>query len=449
VSRSFLSPDSRPVADPPLDALVKAVIPAAEERTDPKAPAKAGPRPRVSAARTKASEERPKEVVVGLGKRASALVEISFPRGKVSGTAFCIDKSGLFVTNSHVVEMLAEVQGDLRLVLDIGLNTQRSVSARVRRADTELDLALLEAPADARFTTLELGDDATLTETAPVFAFGFPGGQDTRYGREQYPASAVIAGKVTRFHGPRERLDGIEFDGQINKGQSGGPLLDGSGRVVGVEVATLEGKSQNLAIPVSRLRDFLAAPGISFHPPALSYPDRSRRVKWSIKLEPAKAGARVPEGLTVQVTIANGKDDRRTSQAKQAADGTYQVEVTPVPIEPRAPVRAIEALVQARKGTDVVASYWRRIDLAGAPAPPVAANGRVEPEFYVIRTIRRPPTFGPYGPRVPGIRGLGPFGPGYGGLGRSTPGIDPFRRGVPGLGAPQESIIVVVPGGSR
>ena len=304
--------------------MAKTTIPETEKRPEPKAaqaPPRAATRIPVPPVKAKPLAERPREVIVGLGKRASALVEITLPRGKVSGTAFCIDKSGLFVTNSHVVEVLAQVEGDLRLVIDIGLETQRSVAARVLREDTELDLALLEVPADPRLATLELGDDVTLMETAPVFAFGFPLGERTRYGREQYPSSTVISGKVTRFHGPTKRLDGIEFDGQINKGQSGGPLLDATGRVVGVEVATIEGKAMNLAIPVSRLRDFLAAPGIAFHPPALAYRDRWRPVTWSIKLEPPKAGGTVPDGLSVRVTVAVSKEDRRTCEARRAPTG--------------------------------------------------------------------------------------------------------------------------------
>jgi hypothetical protein len=333
-----------------------------------------------------------------------------------------------------VIERLFQAAGRLQLVLDIGLTTQRTVAARVLRADDDLDLALLEVPADPRFTPLDLGDDRSLSETAPVLAFGFPLGTATRYGREAYPNCSVISGKVTTFHGPRSKLDGIQFDGQINKGQSGGPVLDASGRVIGVAVATIEGKAMNLAVPVSRLSDFLTAPGIAFDPSALSYQTRSRPVSWSIKLEPARTGGTVPDDLSVHVTIGHSKEDRRTCEAKRAPDGTYRVEVTPVPSDPPMPVRAIAALVEARKGTEVLATVHRVIELGGAPAPPMAADEEPEPGVYIL-TLRRPPMFGPFGPRIPGYGGFGPRIPGYGGLG-------PIR---PRIGAPRESYILVVP----
>jgi S1-C subfamily serine protease len=392
------------------------------------------PVPGIPASNPKDVSDQVRERIIERGKRASALVEVSIPGHEISGSAFCIDKAGLFVTNAHVIEKLFQAMGRLQLVIDIGLNTQRTIPARVRRADDYLDLALLEVSADERFTTLELGDDLSLSETAPVLALGFPLGKAPRYGREEYPNCSVISGKVTTFHGPRLKLDGIQFDGQINQGQSGGPVLDASGCVIGVAVATIEGKAMNLAVPVSRLSDFLAAPGIAFDPPALSYQTRTRSVSWLIKMEPAKTGGPVPDNLSVHVTIGHSKEDRRTCEAKRAPDGIYRVEVTPVPSDPPTPVRAIAALVEARKGTEVLATVHRVIELAGAPAPRITAKQKAEQEFYIL-TRPRPTMFGPFGPRIPGFGGFGPQLPGYSGHGPMGPRI----------GAPRESYILVVP----
>jgi S1-C subfamily serine protease len=388
LARNFLGPNARRIPD---------AAPPAVGRLGSQAQPQAA---RVSPMPPEASRPA-RAVVIDLGKRASALVEVTGPDDQITGSAFCIDRSGLFVTNAHVVEDLVEGKGGVRLVLDIGLSTQRQVEAKVRRADDYLDLALLEVPADPGLETLGLGDDRTLSETAPVLAFGFPLGQSLQYGREQYPNCTVISGKVTAFHGPRERLEGVQFDGQINEGNSGGPVLDESGRVIGIATATVPGKSINLAVPVGRLREFLDAPGVVFQPSALPYSQRSRAVRWSIKLEPAKPGAVVPDGVTVHVTIAHGKGDRRTAVATHQPDGTYKVEVIPVPRDPGPPVRAIEALVEAKKGAEVLATVHRVIELEGAPG--LLAWRAAEPEYYIIRTLPRPPMFSPYGPRIPGF----------------------------------------------
>jgi S1-C subfamily serine protease len=231
----------------------------------PKSPSRPGTDPR---------RDRPPEVVVGLGKTASACVEVSLPRQEITGTAFCIDKSGLFVTNAHVVWKLYFTQGRLRLVLNAGLESQRFVAAKMRRVDDRLDLALLKVEADPGLEPLELGNDRTLIETAPVLAFGFPLGRTMAGGGPGYPNCSVVSGRVTALHGPKERPDGIQFDGQIAPGMSGGPVLDASGRVIGVSKATIPGQSTNLAIPVGRLREFLAASGIALEPQAVSHRDR-------------------------------------------------------------------------------------------------------------------------------------------------------------------------------
>jgi S1-C subfamily serine protease len=75
-------------------------------------------------------------------------------------------------------------------------------------------------------------------------------------GQEAYPNVTVIQGRITTLYGPRERLEGVQFDGQINPGHSGGPVLDAKGRVIGVAVATIEGRSMNLIVPVGRPSPF-------------------------------------------------------------------------------------------------------------------------------------------------------------------------------------------------
>ena len=298
----------------------------------------------------------------------------------------------------------------------------RIVHAKVRRVDDYLDLALIDVGVVAGLTALDLGREDELSLTAPVLTFGYPFGEKLRVGTEAHTPITVIASRITALHGPRNRLEGVQFDGQINPGNSGGPVLDASGRVIGVAVATIPGKAMNLAIPVGRLSEFLSAPGVRFNPPDLTYRDRSKPATWSIKVEPAKAGEKLPEGLTVNVTIGHSKGDERSREAKPVGDETFTVEVTPVPSDPAAPLRAIEAWIEAKQGSAVLAAIRRRIELVGAP-PIVADNSQVEREIYIIRTLPRPPMFSPFGPRMPGLGGLGRRMPGLGGLGLGRPDL--------------------------
>src|SRR5438105_609767 len=99
---------------------------------------------------------------VELGKQATALVEVAGAQGQATGSAFCVDQSGLFITNAHVIEGAAGEEGRVRLVVDSGLATQRILPAKVLRHDDDVDLALLQVNARTGLTPLELGRDSDL-----------------------------------------------------------------------------------------------------------------------------------------------------------------------------------------------------------------------------------------------------------------------------------------------
>jgi hypothetical protein len=287
--------------------------------------------------------------LVAAGKKATVLVEVS-PRGKEgggSGTAFCIDKQGLFITNAHVVNDAEGGKADIRLALEPGPNQKQQIlRARIVRCDERLDLALLRVDPNPGLVPLQLGSDDRLTETMQVRTFGFPFG--TKLGSD----ITVLESKITSLRRDRGRLHEIQFDNQLNPGNSGGPVLGPDGKVVGVaratvvEQATLKGTGisvaipvgMNFAIPVGVLRAFLNAPAILFNPPALAYKDRASKVTWTIKVEPAEASAPLPDHLSVSVKVATDVTPPRSFDATSKGTGTYQVAFTPVPPESEKPV---------------------------------------------------------------------------------------------------------------
>lgn len=122
-------------------------------------------------ARSPAADEPLSRVEIGkIGKAATALVEVKARRSY--GSAFCIHPAGLFLTNEHVVQ-----GGEVTLVLNPGLKTEKVFRARVVRTDKDLDLALLRADGARDLPALALGSDEKLAELAEVIAFGFPFGK--------------------------------------------------------------------------------------------------------------------------------------------------------------------------------------------------------------------------------------------------------------------------------
>src|SRR5207253_9258889 len=155
-------------------------------------------------------------------------------QGQATGSASCVDQSGLFITNAHVIEGEAGEEGRVRLVVDSGLATQRILTAKVLRHDDDVDLALLQVNARAGLTPLELGRDSDLNELAEVTTFGYPFGHLLAVGRAKYPEITVLPSRITALRTDKGRLVAIQFDSQLNPGNSGGPVLDGAGKVVGV-----------------------------------------------------------------------------------------------------------------------------------------------------------------------------------------------------------------------
>jgi hypothetical protein len=107
------------------------------------------------------------------GKIATVLVEVgdaSGParRGAQSGSGFCVDKSGLFITSAHLVAS-ATGAGQVRLLLDAGKASQRRLPATVLRRDDQLGFALLQARGGAMPAPLELGHEAGLLELAQFY----------------------------------------------------------------------------------------------------------------------------------------------------------------------------------------------------------------------------------------------------------------------------------------
>jgi serine protease Do len=209
------------------------------------------------------------------GKKATALVEIrDGDKAKGFGSAFCIDPSGIFITNAHVAQAINGAS--LKLVINAGETDQRSVMAEILRADKTNDLAVLKASEPGKYASLALGSADSLFDTEEVTAFGYPFGIGLALDPRAYPAISVNSGRVTSLRKKAGELDLIQVDAALNPGNSGGPVIDGKGNVVGVVQMGLHATGINFAIPVSRVRRFLDEPIISFEPTSIAYSNRAR-----------------------------------------------------------------------------------------------------------------------------------------------------------------------------
>jgi Trypsin-like peptidase domain len=266
-----------------------------------------------------------------LGKRSTALVECQLGRGKGYGSAFCIHASGLFITNEHVVHGAGA--DAISLVLDPSLKSERIVKARVLRSDPAKDLALLAIDGVKDLPFLELGTDDGLTELNEIVAFGFPFGTMLASGGGSYPAISVNVGNITALRRNKGVLERIQTDAALNPGNSGGPVLDRRGKVIGLVVAGVRGSGVSFIIPVSHLTPFLARPELEFHPPSVDRAHQHDPTLFEARVVSVVPGGAAP---TVELTLrAEGGAERHYPMRSET--GKYRSRAIPIP-RPKEPV---------------------------------------------------------------------------------------------------------------
>jgi len=165
------------------------------------------------------------------------------------GSGFILDERGFVLTNYHVVE------GAESIKVTLWRSQDNEFSARVAHMDKSLDLAVLKIEGNERFSPAELGNSDKIETGDWIISVGSPFG---------FVHSASL-GIVSDLHrdlviGGTSYKDMIQTDAVINQGNSGGPLIDIYGRVVGVGTAIYapEGTYTGLgfAIPINRAKHF-------------------------------------------------------------------------------------------------------------------------------------------------------------------------------------------------
>ncbi len=170
------------------------------------------------------------------------------------GSGFVIDKAGHIITNYHVISGAKKVQ--------VSFSGQDEITATVVGKDASTDVAILKIDAHARaLTPIELGNSDAVTVGDPVYAIGNP------FGFTRTLTTGVVSAVQRQIDAPNSlKIDhAIQTDAAINHGNSGGPLIDARGRVIGVtsQISTgTTGQQGNLgigfAIPINTVRNVAA-----------------------------------------------------------------------------------------------------------------------------------------------------------------------------------------------
>ena len=172
------------------------------------------------------------------------MIPFSQPELKGSGSGFIVDKSGLIITNAHVVKDIQKIQVQF-------VDEETLFPAKVLGYDTRSDIALLKVDAKKKLTPIVLGDSSKLEVGEWVAAIGNPHG----YG---HTMTKGIISAVKREIDELNLYPLLQTDASINPGNSGGPLVNLKGEVVGVNQAIARNASGiSFAIPINNVKEVL------------------------------------------------------------------------------------------------------------------------------------------------------------------------------------------------
>lgn len=162
---------------------------------------------------------------------------------RASGSGFLIREDGFLVTNAHVIADATRIQ--------VRLQDGRRFDAKLVGKDSRVDLALVKIDGVQGLPVLPLGDSNRLRVGEFVLALGHP------FGLEQTVSLGIVSRKGAPLRIAAPGFDFIQTDASVNPGNSGGPLVNMAGEVVGVNSMAARNGSIGFAIPVNLVKSLL------------------------------------------------------------------------------------------------------------------------------------------------------------------------------------------------
>ncbi len=174
-----------------------------------------------------------------------------------TGSGFFISKDGYVATNYHVIQNLISgysiaypttVSG-IKIIRNSGSARYKTYNAFVYAVDKDNDVAVLGVTDTLSTRFLTVDSSQKLSEASPVWVFGYPFGEKFSV-LQRGPEITVTNGTITALrHNDKDRLKQIQLDAEVNHGNSGGPLVNAQGSVIGLVNMTGGESRVNFAVP--------------------------------------------------------------------------------------------------------------------------------------------------------------------------------------------------------
>jgi serine protease Do len=259
------------------------------------------------------------------------------------GSGFIVDKTGYILTNNHVIEDAARIV--------VKMSSGEEFVAKVVGADEDTDLAVLKIEAARELPFVKLGDSEKMNVGDWVLAIGSP------FGLTRTVTAGIISQvhRETPYGTPFQRF--IQTDAAINRGNSGGPLFNSAGEVIGINTAIISPSGGSIGIGFS-IPSQLASGVVE----QLRQYGETRRGWLGVRIQPVtddiaeSLGMATAKGALVAGVIKGGPVDNGTIQAGDVIikfDGKDIHEMRDLPrVVAESPVgKAVDVLI-VRKGVE-------------------------------------------------------------------------------------------------
>jgi S1-C subfamily serine protease len=307
------------------------------------------------------------------------------------GSGFVVSEDGYILTNSHVITTAGEGDPtetpDAASTVFVQFRDGDRVPARIVGWDIYDDVGLVKVePEDHDLAPVPLGDSATVVVGQPVAAIGSPFGNDSSLSVGVISATERAIDSLTSSY---DLVDAIQTDAPINRGNSGGPMFDARGRVIGInaQIRSESGNAEGVgfAIPINSAKRSMEQ----------LIKDGKVRYGWlgvSTQTLTAKLaehfGYPVDQGAAVQTVV----DGSPAAKAGLVA-GRAQREFTGIPFRPGGDLIVAIDGMPVRTAEDVVRAVTERLFPGQQTRLTVLRKGqRVEVNVILGERPQAPPT---------------------------------------------------------
>jgi predicted Zn finger-like uncharacterized protein len=189
-------------------------------------------------------------------KRSTVYLRVTMSNGmQTEGSGFFAVEPGVIITNAHVLGMLGAQSmppANVDVVVYAGEPNAMTLKGVVAGVDRSTDLAVVRVPSNGLPPPLSLESTLKLADLQKVYILGFPFGK--KAATNVTSSEAAISGLGKDKTGA---IDQVRLTGDMQPGNSGGPVVDAAGRVVGVSVAIMRGTRINFAVPADFIKVIL------------------------------------------------------------------------------------------------------------------------------------------------------------------------------------------------